>query len=77
MKAIKLIVLLAAISVFTSIPSTAEAERDCSDPKGFHATMMCKLSGKYTKDGSSATTKVKKEKKKKERCSTFAECWGK
>ena len=45
MKTIKVILLLTTISLFTSIPYGAVEARDCSNPKGFHAKMMCKLSG--------------------------------
>ena len=43
MKTIKIIILLATISLFTSVPYDAAEARDCSDPKGFHAKMMCNL----------------------------------
>ena len=55
MKTIKIIILLATISLFTSVPYDAVEARDCSDPKGFHAKMMCTLSG------SSSTSGEKKE----------------
>ena len=56
MKTTKIIILLATISLFTSVPyDAAKAARDCSDPKGFHAKMMCTLSG------SSSTSGEKKE----------------
>ena len=45
MKSIQIILLLATISLFTSIPYGAAEARDCSNPKGFHAKMMCKLLG--------------------------------
>ena len=47
MKTIKIILLLTIISLFTSIPYGVAKAADCSDPKGFHAKMMCKLSGSY------------------------------
>jgi len=37
MKTVKIIILLATISLFTSVPYDAAEARDCSDPKGFHA----------------------------------------
>ena len=46
MKTIKIILLLTIISLFTSIPYGVAKAADCSDPKGFHAKMMCKLTGK-------------------------------
>ena len=46
MKTIKIIFLLGVISLFTSIPYGVVEARDCSNPKGFHAKMMCKLTGK-------------------------------
>ena len=41
MKTIKIIILLATISLFTSVPYHAAEARDCSDPKKFHEKMMC------------------------------------
>ena len=59
MKTIKIIILLATISLFTSVPyDTAEA-RDCSNAKGFHAKMMCMVSG----DSVSSDTSDKPKKK--------------
>ena len=52
MKTIKIIFLLGVISLFTSIPYGVVEARDCSNPKGFHAKMMCKLTGS---SGSSVT----------------------
>ena len=54
MKTIKIILLLTIISLFASIPYGVAKAADCSDPKGFHAKMMCTLSGK------SSTSKEKK-----------------
>ena len=41
-KIIKMIMFVVSISLFTY--TNAEA-RDCSNPKGFHEKLMCKLSG--------------------------------
>jgi len=41
MKTIKIIMLLATISLFTSVPYDAVEARDCSNPKGFHEKLMC------------------------------------
>jgi len=54
MKIIRIITLLITIPLLSSITFTSAIARDCSDPKGFHAKMMCKLSG------SSSTSKEKK-----------------
>ena len=67
MKIIKIIVLFATISFFTSIPSAAEAkkERDCSEVKVIHQKVLC-LFG-YKKYGRELTEEEKKtnlEKKK-------------
>ena len=59
MKTTKIILLLTTISLFTSVPYVVAEARDCSNPKGFHAKMMCKLSGGT---GSSTTTESKKAK---------------
>jgi len=77
MKTTKIILLIATISFFISIPTSAEAARDCSQltQKGFHAKLMCKLgSNKYSVNKSSSTTQ-KVKKVKRERCKTFVECW--
>ena len=54
MKIIRIITLLITIPLLSSITYTSAIARDCSDPKGFHEKMMCKLSG------SSSTSKEKK-----------------
>ena len=58
MKTIKIILLLTIISLFTSIPYGVAEARDCSNPKGFHAKMVCKLTG-----NSSVTAAEPKEAK--------------
>jgi len=60
MKTIKIILLLTIISLFTSIPYGVAKAADCSDPKGFHAKMMCKLAGS---SGSSVTAAETNEAK--------------
>ena len=60
MKTIKITMLLATISLFTSVPYDAVEARDCSDPKGFHAKMMCKL---LPGDSVSSDTSDKPKKK--------------
>tara|TARA_B100000378_G_C17770537_1_gene316476 strand:- start:195 stop:425 length:231 start_codon:yes stop_codon:yes gene_type:complete len=55
MKIIRIITLLITIPLLSSITYTSAIARDCSDPKGFHAKMMCKLGG------ASSTSKEKKE----------------
>ena len=60
MKTIKIILLLTTISLFTSVPYGVAEARDCSNPKGFHAKMMCKLTGS---SGSSVTAAETKETK--------------
>ena len=47
MKTTKLILLLTIISLFTSVPYGVAQARDCANAKGFHAKMMCKLTGNY------------------------------
>ncbi len=60
MKTMKIIILLATISLFTSVPyDAAKAARDCSDPKGFHEKMMCMVTG----DSVSSDTSDKPKKK--------------
>ena len=59
MKTIKITMLLATISLFTSVPYDAAEARDCSDPKGFHAKLVCKISG----DSVSSDTSDKPKKK--------------
>ena len=64
MKIIKMIMFVVSISLFTY--TNAEA-RDCSNPKGFHAKLMCKLSGVGNagekKSKTEETSKVTTEKK--------------
>ena len=56
MKLSKLIILLTAISFFSSIPYAAKA-KDCSNAKGFHAKLMCQLgSKKYASTTTTTTT---------------------
>ena len=45
MKTIKIAILFTTMSLFTLTSYNAAEARDCSNPKGFHAKMMCKLSG--------------------------------
>ena len=63
MKTIKIIILFTAITLFTSVSYNAAEARDCSDPKGFHAKMMCKFSS--SQSGSSTSTEKSKKKKSK------------
>ena len=86
MKAIKVILLLATISVFTSIPTNAEAKRDCSEAKGFHAKLMCNLFGKNDVEVSNKTEIAESSQKEeksggglfgKGRCKSFVECFPK
>ena len=56
MKIIKILTLLVAISFFNSVPFNAQAEVDCSDPKGFHAKAVCKLKGMSSKDEKSSAS---------------------
>ena len=59
MKTIKIIILLATISLFTSVPYHAAEARDCSDPKGFHAKMMCMVTGNSVSSDTSDKPKKK------------------
>ena len=43
MKIIRIITLLITIPLLSSISYNSANARDCSDPKGFHAKMMCKV----------------------------------
>ena len=54
MKIIRIITLLITIPLLSSITYSSAIARDCSDPKGFHAKMVCKLTG------NSSTSKEKK-----------------
>ena len=51
MKIIKIITLLITIPLLSSITYSSAMARDCSDPKGFHAKMMCKLSSNSSASG--------------------------
>ena len=61
MKTIKIIILFTAMTLFTSVSFNAAEARDCSDPKGFHAKMMCKFSS-FGSGSSSSIEKPKKDK---------------
>ena len=64
MKVTKTIILFVTISSFTLITyNSAYAAVDCSDPKGFHAKMTCKLKGMRS-SGSSDSGSSNKLKKK-------------
>ena len=66
MRTIKIILLFTILSLFTPISYNLAEARDCSNPKGFHEKMMCKLSGgtgtstKETKGGEGAASWIKK-----------------
>ena len=60
MKIIRIITLLVAIPLLSSISYTSAMARDCSDPKGFHEKMMCKLTGDSVSAGTSEKSKDKK-----------------
>ena len=60
MKIIRIITLLVAIPLLSSITYTSAMARDCSDPKGFHAKMVCKFSGSTSSSESSEKTKKDK-----------------
>ena len=59
MKIIRIITLLITIPLLSSI-TYSSAMADCSNPKGFHEKMMCKLSG----DSVSTSTSEKSNDKK-------------
>ena len=61
MKTIKIIILLATISLFTSVPYDAVEARDCSNPKGFHEKLMCRVSGETDRTVTSNDTEKKGE----------------
>ena len=51
MNKIKVITLLTVVSLFLITPYNNAMARDCSNPKGFHQVMMCKVSGKSLSSG--------------------------
>ena len=63
MKIIRLITLMLIIPLLSSITYSSASARDCSNPKGFHEKMMCKLST-YGSESSTSTEKTKKNKSK-------------
>ena len=73
MKTIRIIILLAVISLFTTSPYLAAEARDCSNPEGFHEKLMCKkwkwkmpTLKKKSQDSEDASTSENTEEKKKE-----------
>ncbi len=73
MKTIRIIILLAVISLFTASPYISAEARDCSNPKGFHEKLMCKkfklnmptLKKKSQDSEGAITTENTEENKKK------------
>jgi len=51
MNKIKVITLLTVVSLFLITPYNNAMARDCSNPKGFHQVMMCKVSGNSLPSG--------------------------
>ena len=45
MNKIKVITMLTVVSLFLITPYNNDMARDCSNPKGFHQVMMCKVTG--------------------------------
>ena len=72
MKTIRIIILLAVISLFTTSPYIAAQARDCSNPEGFHEKLMCKkwkwkmptLKKKSENSEDTSSSKNTEEKKK-------------
>ena len=62
MKIFKIITLIITIPLLSSITFASANARDCSNPKGFHAKMMCKLQSATTSNSSESTEKIKSEK---------------
>ena len=61
MKTTKIILLITTISLLTWIPYGVANAGDCSNAKGFHAKMVCKLTGKTSSSATAAETKVTNE----------------
>ena len=53
MKTIKIIILLATISLFTSVPYDGAEARDCANPNKFHEKLMCTITGDSVSSDSS------------------------
>ena len=53
MRIVKIITLIVTIPLLSSITYSSAMARDCSNPKGFHQKMMCKLSSSNFSLGSS------------------------
>ena len=67
MKIIKIITLLVTIPLLSAITFNAADARDCSNPKGFHAKMMCSFGGEGSSGSSDSSDKesLKKDLEKK------------
>ena len=52
MKIIKIITLLVTIPLLSSITFNAADARDCSNPEGFHAKLMCSFGFEGSSDSS-------------------------
>ncbi len=61
MNTFKKIILISVIVFFTiTFNNPVKAERDCSNPKGFHEKMMCKYQNKGEGTTSTESSKPKK-----------------
>lgn len=61
MKNIRIILVLTIISLFTLASYDVAEARDCSNPKGFHEKMVCKLTGQRSSVKSDESNEPKKE----------------
>ena len=59
MKIIRIITLLITIPLLSSITYSSAMARDCSNPKGFHEKLMCKVTGSTSSESSTNTKKKK------------------
>ena len=73
MKTLRIFIFFTVVFLFTTSPYIAAAERDCSNPDGFHEKLMCKkwkwkmpTLKKKSQDSVGASTSENTEEKKKE-----------
>ena len=70
MKTLRIFIFFTVVFLFTTSPYIAAAERDCSNPDGFHEKLMCKkwkmpTLKKKSQDSEGASTSENTEEKKK------------
>jgi len=62
MKILRILTLIITIPLLSSVTFASANARDCSNPKGFHEKMMCKVQSIKTSKSSESTDEIKSER---------------